>query len=480
MSNRADVAGELIEWLRDYGEKRINSRLIDERRCLPPHIVLDFGNRGLFGLEAPECYGGLGLSVSDALRVYTQLAAIDATVATLVFLHNTNGVRPILHHAPQALRDELMPMLARGRELAAFALSEPEAGSSLGALTARIVPEGDAWKIHGVKRWNGSGWAGVISVFAREQDESGRLRGFTGFAVRTSEAGVRLGAESLTMGIRGIIQNSVEFHGVRATSDRMLGEPGRGLRVVEDVLLRGRLATGAVALGISMRSAQLILRYTSRREIETGLLLENPQTGIRLSELLHRIAIGRELLRTCGQRLDAGEELPAEIAMAVKVQTTDTANFAADLLVQLLGGRGYMETNLAPQIFRDARMLSIGEGANETLIAGLGRGVRMGHGVPAFLRSYDAGGEVVDRLMAISTNLEQHCATMSMAGYSPRVWQDAVRGRLAVAALGVAAARGDSQAITYARTEFERLCAEAEAGPSGSLPGTADIRKRIE
>ena len=90
----------LILWLRDYAERRINSRLIDERRCLPPNIVLDFGNRGMFGLQAPQRYGGLALTQWDALRVYIQLAAIDPTIATLVFLHNTNGLRPIMQHAP--------------------------------------------------------------------------------------------------------------------------------------------------------------------------------------------------------------------------------------------------------------------------------------------------------------------------------------------------------------------------------------------
>jgi acyl-CoA synthetase (AMP-forming)/AMP-acid ligase II len=121
-------ADRLIEWLRQYAERRINSRLIDERRCLPPNIVLDFGAKGIFGLQSPKRYGGLELGHWDTLRFYTQLAAADPAIATLVFLHNTNGTRPVLHFATAAVRDELMPLLATGRSLAAFALSEPGAG----------------------------------------------------------------------------------------------------------------------------------------------------------------------------------------------------------------------------------------------------------------------------------------------------------------------------------------------------------------
>src|SRR5262249_32741261 len=92
-------ADELIFWLREYADSRINSRLIDERRSIPPYIILDFGNRGLLGLQVPEHYGGLALRHRDCLRVLEQLAAIDLTLATVVFLHNSNGIRPIQHFA---------------------------------------------------------------------------------------------------------------------------------------------------------------------------------------------------------------------------------------------------------------------------------------------------------------------------------------------------------------------------------------------
>ena len=485
MENSGTRTDALLVWLRDYAEQRIDSRLIDERRCVPPNVVLDFGNRGIFGLQAPKQYGGLELSHSDTMRVYQQMAAVDVTLATMVFLHNTNGTRPVLHHAGPSLRDELMPLLARGRELGAFALSEPGAGSNLGGLETKIVPDGNrAWRIYGHKRWNATGWCGVISVFGRLQDAAGRSRGLTGFVVRQSDRGVRIGPESLTMGVRGILQNSVEFDGVRVTRDQMLGEAGQGMLVVEDVLAHGRLATAAVALGAAQRSAQLILRYASRREIETGRLLDNPQAGVEISEMMHRISIGKEMLAYAAARVDAGEAPIPEIAMAVKISCTDTGNFSANLLVQLLGGRGYMENNLAPQIFRDTRMLSIGEGANESLLAAVGRSLRMSDTLPAFLSSHPKGGYLAERILAISRALENRGEAGPYSGNVARVWQDAERGRLALGALELASAGNLTETETqqWARLQFEEICREAQQGSrqvAAALPPQR-LRKQIE
>jgi acyl-CoA synthetase (AMP-forming)/AMP-acid ligase II/alkylation response protein AidB-like acyl-CoA dehydrogenase len=459
------ASSDLIAWLRDYGERRINSRLIDERRCVPPPVVLDFGNRGLFGLQTPAEYGGLALRNADTVRVYEQLGALDLTLAMMVLLHNTNGIRPILGYATEETRRELLPALATGRELSAFALSEPGAGSNLGAVEARAVPDGeDAWRISGVKRWNASAWAGTISVFARMVDTQGRLRGLTGFAVRQSDPGVEIGPESLTFGMRGIMQNSVRFDNVRVTRDRMLGQPGYGMHVVEDVLAHGRFFIAAVSIGAMRRCAQLILRYASRRQIDTGLLLDNPQIAAKVSELVHRIGAASALVSHVADRMDAGRPLMPEAAMALKVSATDSLCFGADLLMQILGGRGYMENNLAPQLFRDARLLTIGEGANESLAAAMGRSARLSEPIYEFLGELPGGAEFASRLRSLS----QLAPAASEETW--RTWFDARLGRLSIAAIQAAApvASGTKAYRQWALQEWEALSTEVER--SAPLP----------
>lgn len=373
--NRADA---VIAWLRDYAETRINSLLWDERRCVPPYVILDFGNHGLFGMQVPEAYGGLALTNRDFLRVLEQLAAIDISLASLVFIHNGNGVRPILGYAKPELRDALLPVLASGRELSAFGLTEPAAGSNLPGLETRAAPDGEGrWKLYGVKRWNASGWAGVFSVFARVVDEKGRLGHVIGFVLQQGMPGLHYGPESLTMGMRGIMQNALYLDGVEVDESRLLGAPGDGMEIVEEAILIARISTCAIALGGLKRCAQVMIRFAERRRVSTGRLLDSPITLDKLSETMRRIAALEALTEPLVRILDAGGYPPDEACMAAKVLGSDYVWEAADDLVQTLGGRGYMENNPGPMILRDCRALRIGEGANEFLTLSIGR--RVGH-----------------------------------------------------------------------------------------------------
>ena len=165
----------------------------------------------------------------------------------------------------------------------------------------------------------------------------------------------------------------------------LLGEPGKGMEVADSALTAGRICTAAVGLGAMKRCAQLMERYAARRTIATGRLLENPVTIARLGELTGLITASEALLEQIALLLDAGKAVPGEIAMAVKIATSEAAVWAAGELMQLLGGRGYMENNIAPQILRDARVLTVGEGPNETLNWYLGRSASQTDVVPRFV-----------------------------------------------------------------------------------------------
>ena len=196
-------ADSLIAWLRDYAGRRINSRLMDERRSMPPSLVLDFGNVGLLGMQAPRAYGGLGMAESGFLRVVEQLGAIDQTLALFVTLNNVLGIRPIANHGSAAVRDRHLPLLATGRELGAFAMTEPGAGSNPLAMQSTAAPHpGGGFILSGGKIWSGSAaWAGVVNVFVRQLSPGGHGLGITGFAVAQGTPGLVQGPEAMTMGI---------------------------------------------------------------------------------------------------------------------------------------------------------------------------------------------------------------------------------------------------------------------------------------
>ncbi|NEQ95842.1 MAG: AMP-binding protein [Cyanothece sp. SIO2G6] len=370
-------AQSLIHWLQGYAEHHINSQLMDERRAIAPHILLDFGNQGLLGMQVPQSYGGLALGHVDTMQVLQQMGAIDTTLSLFVGLNNVLGIRPILKYGTAELQDELLPQLATGRELAAFALTEPEAGSNPRSIQSQAVPS-DAtdhpqWLLSGTKIWSGSAaWAGVINVFVQHHLADGTLAGISGFAVRKGSPGLRQGPEALTMGMRSMVQNTVYLDQVPVGTSQLLGHVGQGMSVAQDAMMYGRLAIASASVGGMKRCVQLMVRYSSRRSISTGRLLDNPVTLTRLNDITMAITAVETLVGQVAHRLDQGETIPVAVYTTCKIAAPELFWQAADTLVQTLGGRGYIETNIAPQILRDARVLRIFEGPTETLEMFLG------------------------------------------------------------------------------------------------------------
>ncbi len=365
----ATDADSLIEWFRRYAETRIDSRLIDERRTIPPHVVLDFGNRGLLGLQAPRRAGGLELSHRDTFRVLEQVAAFDFTLGSFLGVHNALGLRPLLRFGSQKQKEEIVPVVASGRELASFAYTEAAAGSNPGAIESTAIPDGrGGWILRGSKRWIGTAaWSGFTHVFAQVMEPDGRHRGIGAFVVRQGAPGFVQGPEELTMGMRGMVQNTVHLNDVCVGPDDVLGEPGNAMAIAQDAMEFGRICISACAVGMMKRSAQLMARYARQRPIATGRLLDNVVTRDRLTQLTTEIAALDAFTYAVAGWMDAGVDIPKECFASIKALAAESAFTAVDRLLQLLGGRGYIETNVVPQMLRDVRLMRIFEGPSETM-----------------------------------------------------------------------------------------------------------------
>lgn len=470
---------ELIQWLRSYGHERVNSRLMDERRSIPPYIVLDLGNRGLLGMQVPPEQGGLGLNNVDSMRILEQLGAIDQSMALVVFNHNILGVRPILKYGESTALKQLVPTLAKGRELAAFALSEPGAGSNPRGISTKAIPEGDGvWRLEGTKYWSGlAAWAGVINVFAQTLNHKGEPQGISAFAVRQGTPGLRQGPECLTLGMRGMVQNTIYLEGARVNQEQLLGNTGSGMDAAQDAMMYGRLVIGAFGLGGMKRCAQLMLRYATRRSISTGRLLDNPVTLARLGELNAEITALEVLITRMAQLLDQGWSIPVEPYIVCKVGGAEFFWKATDRLIQMLGGRGYMEPNLAPQLLRDARVCRIFEGPTETLNMFMGsRVINKSEELHQFLCQGLKAPAISQTLRTTAEQIQERClhdqSTFSERAAAVR-WASALAGEVATyailwAALQEAYQRSGTErlrrAIDWARLNFEHKRAEALSG----------------
>jgi alkylation response protein AidB-like acyl-CoA dehydrogenase len=419
MSETMD-APALIQFLRDYAATRLNSRLADARRCIPPHVILDLGNKGLLGISAPKEYGGAGLGWTERIPVIEQLAAIDLTLTMLVGIHNELGIGPICAFGSQALKDELLPSLATGRILGGLAITEEGAGSNPRALTTSAArsASGD-WCLTGDKIWVGNGsWAGVLNVFARQA--GGQKSPVSGFSVLTSSKGVEMGPEAMTMGMRGIVQNRIRFREVSVPAQHLLGEESDDFIVAESSFKKARLGISIAANGALKRCLQLMLRYGSSRNISTGSLGAHPLFRSELSEAWHASQTLDRLNELVAKGLDQQLALPDELYFVVKTLAPEYLWSAVDRLVQWLGGRGYIESNEAPQLLRDARLLRIFEGPTETMRAHLGAMCRARRTLFDYLRSVAPHADVVTRVEGACQELWQvpKPANMSVGQYT--------------------------------------------------------------
>jgi alkylation response protein AidB-like acyl-CoA dehydrogenase len=368
---------QMLEFLRGYADERLDSRLIDERRTLPPSLVLDLGAEGFFGLQVERKYGGRELSFTDMFRVMEQAGAIDPNVALFIGVHNTLGIPPIRYFADAQTQDQILPLVASGRALATVASTEPGIGSHLRGMstTATRQPDG-GYVLNGRKRLISLGaWAGYLTVLARLDDGRGNDLGITAFLVPGNNPGLTPGPEALTLGMRAVPQNDIDIDNLRLPGSSLLGEEGQGRAVAQTSFTAGRWTIAATCVGAMKRCQQIASRFVSRRTVATGNLVDN---GLARQILSRNVAATRALetlVAGVAQRLDLGQTVPAEFYSACKIIGGELAWMVIDSCVQLMGGRGFLDTAIVGQFLRDYRLMRLFEGPTEALSVYLGTSI---------------------------------------------------------------------------------------------------------
>ncbi|MEV6630315.1 acyl-CoA dehydrogenase family protein [Actinoplanes sp. NPDC051470] len=373
-----DPAKRMLGFLREYARKFLNSRLMDERRSLPPALVSDFAEVGLLGLQIPRSYQGQELSHSDMNRVFTQLGAIDANLAVLCVVQNTLGTPPIVLAANEAVKQDVLPRLATGRALTTSAISEPGIGSHVRGMdtSARRNPDG-GYTINGAKKWISLGGdARYVNVFAKLHDEHGQPLGITGFLVDSRTPGFQVGPEMLTLGLRALPQYDLAFADLRVPASARLGDEGSGAAIAKTAFMAGRVVLAASTLGAAMRSLELAQRFATGRTIATGSMAENGRIRQILAEAGAAVQAVEELLARIAAWRDAGEDVPDAWYFCAKILGCELAWSAVDSALQVMAARGFLDTNTVGQHFRDFRLFRIFEGSTEAITVYLGTVMR--------------------------------------------------------------------------------------------------------
>src|SRR3954469_13366002 len=362
--NEQDRIRKLVGEAREFGAG-YDQREVEEQRWIGDDKIAELGERGLMGLYVPTEYGGAGLTQTGYCRVSEEFAQIDATLSVIMGVHQSIGMKGIVLFGSDEQKQRFLPDLAAGRKLAAFALTEPNAGSDAHGIESRAVKQPDgSYKLNGEKRYIGNGSkAGVLVTFARNEERHIAL------VVTADMDGFEVGDRFDTMGLRANDLRHLRFNDVRVPAENVLGDPDDGFRIAMHILNNGRLSLGTGSVGASKWLLDRIIAHVKeRRQFDMPLAdfeLVQEKIGWMVA---HTFGLESMAYLTTGL-VDADvPDYSLESAMC-KVSGTEFLWYAANRTVRLAGGEGYMHDQPYEKVLRDTRIYPIFEGANDVMRA---------------------------------------------------------------------------------------------------------------
>jgi acyl-CoA dehydrogenase family member 9 len=356
----------LIASVRELGAT-IDPAEFEEKRWIGDKLVRELGERGLCGLYVPEEYGGQGLSQTGYARVFEAFTQIDGTLSIVMGVHQSIGFKGIAMFGTDEQKQRFLPDLAAGRKLAGFALTEPNAGSDAYNIESRAVLEADgSWRLNGEKRFIGNGGKGsVFTTFARcEVDGKDR---HIALIVEKGMKGFEVGERYDTMGLRGNDLRRLYFRDVKVPAENVLGEPGEGFRIAMEILNNGRIGLGTGSVGAAKGLLDRIMDHVKERHQFGGPLADLELVQDKIGWMVSYL-FGLESMAylTCGLVDRDVSDYSLESAVC-KVSGTEFLWYAANRVLQLKGGEGYLRDQPYERVLRDIRIFPIFEGANDVL-----------------------------------------------------------------------------------------------------------------
>jgi len=322
------------------------------------------GPMGLLGLPYPKEYGGGGSDQVAYTLVNFELNKACASTGVGYSVHISLGTWPIFYYGTEEQKRKYCPKLASGEYLAAFALTEPGAGSDSAAQLSTAVEDGDSYILNGTKCFcTNAGFAEVYVVFAMT-DKSKGTKGISAFIIEKGTPGFGFGKQELKMGIRGSVQREVVMENCRIPKSSLLSKEGDGFKIAMTTLDGGRIGIAAQGVGIAMGAYEYALKYAKERIQFNQPISAQQAISFKLAAMATKINAAKWLVLHAAYLKDNGKPFSKEAAMA-KLFATDTAMEVTTEAVQVLGGHGFLRDHPVERMMRDAKITQIYEGTNE-------------------------------------------------------------------------------------------------------------------
>lgn len=352
--------------VREFAEKEVGpiAAELDKKEEYPTKNLEKMAKLGLLGAIIPTEYGGAGLDTVSYTTIIEEISRKCASTGVITSVHNSLVSWPIMKYGTEEQKKKYLPILAKGEKIGAFAGTEPNAGSDLGAMQTTAVLKGDKYIINGDKTFITSGSeAGVIIVFA-VTDKSSGTKGISAFVVENSFKGYKVGSLFEKLGINASKTSELIFEEMEVPKENLLGKEGEGFKIALSTLDVGRIGIAAQAVGIAQAALDESVEYSKQRQQFGKPIAQFQAIQWIIADMATRIEAARYLVYNAAYKKDLGGRISKEAAMA-KLFASETAVEAAIKAVQVHGGYGYTKEYTVERLFRDAKITEIYEGTSE-------------------------------------------------------------------------------------------------------------------
>lgn len=366
-----DLTEEQKTWkkiVHDFAEKELRpkAREVDEKEEFNWEAFRKAGPVGLASMSIPEEYGGANVDMVSNAIAFEELGWGCGSTALAFTAHNGLGTAPIALYGSEELKKKWLPLVGSGKnKLGALALTEPGAGSDIqGGVTTRAEKDGDEWVINGAKMWNTNASIAEYIITLVRTDPKGGSKSLSMILVPTDSKGLSIAPPEKKMGLRGSPTHAVTYDNVRVPLSNLIGPEGRGLQQTLSTLDAGRISIGAISLGLARGAMEAAVQYAKERKAFNQSLADFQAIQFKIANMEMEIEIARTYTYKAAWLKDQGRPYSKEAAIA-KLYATEMAERVIYDAIQIHGGYGYSREYPVERMYRDARLMTIGEGTSE-------------------------------------------------------------------------------------------------------------------
>jgi butyryl-CoA dehydrogenase len=366
-----DLTEEQKTWkkiVHEFAEKELRpkAREVDEKEEFNWEAFRKAGPVGLASMSIPEEYGGANVDMVSNAIAFEELGWGCGSTALAFTAHNGLGTAPIALFGSEELKKKWLPLVGSGKnKLGALALTEPGAGSDIqGGVTTRAEKDGDEWVINGAKMWNTNASIAEYIITLVRTDPKGGSKSLSMILVPTDSKGLSIAPAEKKMGLRGSPTHAVTYDNVRVPLSNLIGPEGRGLQQTLSTLDAGRISIGAISLGLARGAMEAAVQYAKERKAFNQSLADFQAIQFKIANMEMEIEIARTYTYKAAWLKDQGRPYSKEAAIA-KLYATEMAERVIYDAIQIHGGYGYSREYPVERMYRDARLMTIGEGTSE-------------------------------------------------------------------------------------------------------------------